>query len=529
MIKNKRIYAAAIAVGAFSGMICIAFRYIVAQITSLRPVLFDHKNTIFSHLGVFASIYTALLITRLLLKHFPKIAGSGLPQTQALMLGRRVYNKPFTYLVVKFIGGILSLSSGLSLGREGTSVQMGSLTGYIAGNIMHIKEGWRRHLIGAGAGAGVAAAFTAPLSASILIIESLQKVTISTTLICTLLAGAVAGLIAKFVTPYNIYDVIPVTEPDVDLWILVLIYIGMGIFFALVGKLFSNMLIKGKDLYSDIRSRFITKKRITGILAEVFILASVTWLMGFVFTDMIGGDQSFLVKESTINTFLKSDIADSRLLTSTVNLVILFLVTTAIWAFTVLSHSSGYPGGIFLPMMTVGGLLGKLFYDAILLFWSNGILATDLSGYFILLGMSSVFIAVMGTPITGFILISEMTGHYETFFPALITGTAVYFFAQILKIRPLNEMLYEYIISQDASQPARTILYLDIERNSYFNGKRIDGIGLPSDCFIIDITREGKKIPTIPSTVVKEGDQVGIDLNSKDIEELYRSFISLGC
>lgn len=527
-VKNERIYIAAMAVGAISGVICTAFRYIVAQIAQLRPQLFSHSNSIIEHAGVFCTIFTALLIARLMIGKFPKSGGSGLPQTQALMFGRRIYSTPFLYLAVKFIGGILSLSSGLSLGREGTSVQMGSLTGYIAGNLLHTREGRKRHLIAAGAGAGVAAAFTAPLSSSILIMESLQKVTMTTTLLCTLLAGAVAGVIAKFITPNNIYDLIPVENPHDNFAKLLPVYLVMALFFALFGKIFSQMLLKGKELYAKMKVSFGEKGRSTAIFKEVLLLTATTWLMGLIFTEMIGGDQTFLVKESVINSFLTSEVAKSALLTRIVNLAILLMIIVAIWSFTVLSHSSGFPGGIFLPMMTVGGLLGKLFYEIAISICGTEYIGEGLGGYFILLGMSAFFIAVMRTPITGFILISEMTGHYETFFPVLIIGTLVYYFTQIMKVEPLNDMLYDFMITHDNMQPERTTVYIDIERSSYLNGKSIHQINLPEKATIKEIIRNEKRIPIRPSSTVAEGDQIGIEVDSKDIERLYRSLICLG-
>jgi len=522
------IYIAAMAVGAISGLICATFRYTVAQIAGLRPYMFSHSNHIIVHVVVFCSIFTALYITRWLVEMFPKSGGSGLPQTQALMYGRRVYNTPFIYLAVKFIGGVLSLSSGLSLGREGTSVQMGSLTGYITGNLLHTKEGKKRHLIAAGAGAGVAAAFTAPLSSSILIMESLQKVTITTTLLCTLLAGAVAGVIAKFITPDNIYDLIPVVTPKDNFAVLIPIYVAMALFFALFGKLFSNMLLKGKEIYAKMKAGIQEHGKGRGIFKEVMLLASATWLMGLVFTEMIGGDQTFLVKESVINSFLASEVLHSQIITRIVNLLILLMVIVAIWSFTVLSHSSGFPGGIFLPMMTVGGLLGKLFYEAAAFVCGTGYIGEGLGGYFILLGMSAFFIAVVRTPITGFILISEMTGHYETFFPTLIIGTLVYFLTQTLRVEPLNDMLYDFMIEHDTMQPERTTVYIDIERSSYLKGKQICHISLPDGAAIKEIVRNKKTIPVGPTTTVEEGDQIGIELDSKDIERLYRSLICLG-
>ncbi len=527
-LKNEKIYAASIAVGALSGMICVAFRYTVAQVTSIRPQLFNHSNSIITHIGVFCTIYIALLITRKLIFKFPKISGSGLPQTQSLIFGRRVYNKPFLYLWVKFTGGILSLCSGLSLGREGTSVQMGSLIGYTTGNLIKVKEGKKRHLIAAGAGAGVAAAFTAPLSSSILIMESLQKVTLSTTIICTLLAGTTAGILSKLITPYNVYDTIPVSTPNAPFTALLPIYIVMSLFFSLFGKLFSNMLFKGKELYANWKIKLEKRGKGRATFKETLILAAATWTMGLFFTDMIGGDQTFLVKESIIEGFLTTDILNSKTITGLLNILILLGVTIIIWSFTILSHSSGFPGGIFLPMMTVGGVLGKLFYDIFCLIFGAEILGRELDGYFILLGMSAFFIAVMRTPITGFILISEMTNHYETFFPILIIGTLVYYTTQLLRVEPLNDMLYNFMIEHDTKEPPRTTIYIDIEENSYLNGRSINNLTLPDKCTLKEIIRNKKSIPIKATQIIAEGDQIGIEMNSDDIEKLYRSLITLG-
>lgn len=526
--KNEKIYIASIIVGVISGIICVAFRYCIAQVTSLRPKLFNHSNSLTTHIGVFCTIYAALFITRLLIDKFPKISGSGLPQTQALMFGRRVYNKPLMYLVVKFFGGVFSLCSGLSLGREGTSVQMGSLTGYITGNILNTKEGQKRHLIAAGAGAGVSAAFTAPLSSSILIMESLQKVTLSTTIICTLLAGTIAGIISKLITPFNIYQTIPVATPQIPLTTLLPFYLAMSIFFALFGKMFSKMLLKGKEIYAKWKTYLAKRGRTRALITEVLLLSTTTWIMGLFFTDMIGGDQTFLVKESVINSFLATDILHNEIITKLLNMLILLGVTIIIWSFTILSHSSGFPGGIFLPMMTVGGLLGKLFYDITSFICAQHLMETDLSGYFILLGMSAFFISVMRTPITGFILISEMTGHYETFFPTLIIGTLVYYFTQLARVEPLNNMLYNFMVAQDTEQPERTTIYLDIEPESYFNGRTINKLTLPADCTLKVLIRENKSIPISSTLKILKGDQIGIEIKSKDIEKLYRSLISLG-
>lgn len=525
-MKNRGygIFGAAIAVGALSGLICVAFRYTIAATGALRPILYNHNNPIVAHLAVFSAIFTALLLTGWLVEKFPKISGSGLPQTQALMYGRRVYSRPFTYLVIKFIGGILSLTSGLSLGREGASVQMGSLTGYIAADLFKVSEGKRRHLIAAGAGAGVSAAFTAPLSSSILVMESLQKVTITTTLICTLLAGGVAGIIAKFIVPTNIYDLIPVTAPQSFGWQQLVTFAAMATFFAFAGKLFSSMLINGKRHFNAIHNSQPQKYR---LLKQTLILASITWITGLFFTDMIGGDQAYLVKEGT------ATMSENRLL----NIVTLSATIAIAATFTIISHSSGYPGGIFLPMMTIGGLLGKLFYELMLLlgttsnswpYWREVCGTGNLSGYYIFIGMSAFFIAVVRTPITGFVLISEMTGHYETFFPTLIVGVMVFFLTHLMKVVPLNDLLYNFMIKHDKEQPVRSTIYINVGEGSYFYNKLCRQVILPSGCRITKLYRNKKEIPIGPLLRIEADDSIGIEVYSDEIEQLYRALVSFG-
>ena len=119
-MRNYKIYLSSILVGIFTGIICIGFRYIISYINDIRPYIFndlaislgiENKNII--HSIVFLCVFILLLFVGFLVKKFPKIEGSGLPQTQALLYGRIKYNRPFTSLLIKFIGGVLSLGTGL--------------------------------------------------------------------------------------------------------------------------------------------------------------------------------------------------------------------------------------------------------------------------------------------------------------------------------------------------------------------------------------------------------------------------------
>lgn len=110
-------------------------------------------------------------------------------QTRGVINGRIEYAHSFRQLLAKFAGGVLTLSSGLSMGREGPSVQMGSYIGDLVSKWGHILSGERKQLLAAGAGAGLAAAFAAPLAAATLVIESIERFDAPKTAITTILAG----------------------------------------------------------------------------------------------------------------------------------------------------------------------------------------------------------------------------------------------------------------------------------------------------------------------------------------------------
>jgi Chloride channel protein EriC len=258
------------------------------------------------------------------------------------------------------------------------------------------------------------------------------------------------------------------------------------------------------------------------LFIQAFFLSSITWIIGLFYPTIIGGDQTFLVHQANYN--------------HTWNLLYLGAAIFVISLFTIVSNSSGYPGGIFLPMMTVGGLSGKFFYDLIMVIatlfnYENIFSGINMSGYFILIGMSAFFIAVVRTPITGFILIAEMTGRYEVFFSTLVVGILVYYFTQLLRVKPMNDLLYDFMVKNSYDEPLSTTIYLEVESGSYLCDKKIDKVSLPDGCHIVTVIRDGEqlfgeKLYGMNNILMAE-DQIGIELRTSDIEKVYQSLVSL--
>ena len=172
---DARLYFVSIFVGLLTGLVAVPYHYLLWYFFDVRKTFFTAHYPWYWHVLLFFILWGILIFVASLVKRMPLIAGGGIPQTRAANNGRIRYEHPFKELVAKFCGGVLALSAGLSLGREGPSVQIGSYIGTLISRWGHILKGERKQLLAAGAGAGLSAAFAAPLSSSLLVIESIER------------------------------------------------------------------------------------------------------------------------------------------------------------------------------------------------------------------------------------------------------------------------------------------------------------------------------------------------------------------
>lgn len=446
MRVTYRFYIASIFIGIIGGFVCVAFRYLIYWADNIRISLFKTDNfsdferslnhgitsdeilfLIMKYLILFLLTILFLNVIYRLVQKFPTTSGSGLPQTKALLEKKMEYKSPFKNIIAKFLGGVLSISSGLSFGREGSSVQMGSLIGFIFGKSFKVENDNQNYLIAAGAGAGISAAFTAPLASSILILESLKNdytADLKRLTISTLLSGLCAGIIAILFFPTNIYSSISIVKPELKEYQMLMVLIIMSIIFSFLGKAFSNLFIYIKLHYERFQRKYDR---------HYIMLATLIVIITFFYPSLVGGNQIITIEIIENNSFSLFG-----------NLLILGILATL----TIISNATGFPGGLFIPLLSMGGLLGKIFCIALAHF---DIISLSNTGYFVLIGMSVFFISVVRTPLTGFILISEMTGNYDVMFPTLVVGILTYIFTEILKVRPLDNILYDLMMKNRIS------------------------------------------------------------------------------
>lgn len=498
-LKYVKLYLLCILVGAFTGIVTIPYHYLLGKASVLRHLLFNSQVHWWMHLLVILSMWIIGLIIHYCVKKCSFISGSGIPQVEGAIYGRFQFNRPFKALVLKFTGGLASIGIGLSLGREGPSVQMGAFIARLIGKWTHASVSEQRYLYTGGASAGLSSAFIAPLASSIFIVEELEKFDSVKIIITSLLASTIAGAMAGWAFPGNLYAPINAAYPsELSLAGIILSFIAFSLLVSLIGKFFNGCLLYFQQKYSEIR---------ISVYLKILSVVVVTYIIGYFFSDLLAGGEDFLLAQAGTTAY-----------TGIWFLCAIILIKLL---FTALSYSTGFPGGIFLPLLVIGGLTGKVFS---LVLVSQGCLAAEHCGFFMAIGMAAAFASVVRSPVTGIILLLEMTHKFELLVPMTIVVGITYFISDIGGVKPIYDQLYLRLLpkSPEDSRTRHTISF-EVNTDSYMEGKRAEEIILPKDCKIERVIRKGIPLP-LQDNPIHPGDQVDISLPSGDLEKLYRTF-----
>ena len=196
---NGKLYFACLLVGTITGAIVSCYRWGLEEIGIFRKAYFSDVslNNPVSLLKVWLIFIAVGLIVNYLFKKFPKTSGSGIPQVKGLILGRINYNNWFFELLAKFVAGVLGIGAGLSLGREGPSVQLGSYVGYGISKIFKKDTVERNYLLTSGSSAGLSGAFGAPLAGVMFSIEEIHKYLSGKLLICAFVSSIAADFVGR--------------------------------------------------------------------------------------------------------------------------------------------------------------------------------------------------------------------------------------------------------------------------------------------------------------------------------------------
>ena len=415
-----RLVALALVGGALAGLVGGLFRRSLAWADVARTTLLDwtREEPALRWAVPVLCAAAAVALARLVVRWVPDAGGSGVQRVEANMRSEIGF-APWQVVPAKFIGGFLAIGAGLALGREGPSVQMGAAIGSEAGRIGGVPEHDRRTLSAALAGAGLGVAFSAPLGGAVFVFEEVSRA-VRTRLVVTTLAGSAAAVAVahQIVTDGPILPV-----PDVasgPMWTLAL-FAALGVLLGGMGVAYNRVVILFLD-WSD-RLPSIPPE------AKAAVIGALVGLLGILSPAIVGGGEEL----------------NEAILLGRYSLGGLLLVLVVRWVLGPLSYAAGAPGGLFAPLLVVGAAAGAVLAEGLNLI-APGL---DLSPIaFAIVGMSTFFSAVVRAPLTGVILIVEMTATTSLLVPMLLAAATAVVTATLLRGPPVYDSLRERLPSQ---------------------------------------------------------------------------------
>ena len=423
-----------VGVGIAAGLSVGAFRYLLAVSGAFRQGLCEAVSIaaaqgrwLWPILYMSAFFIIAWLLAKIVARE-PMCTGSGIPQVKGVLMGKMSMNWA-SVLVAKIAGGVLAIGAGMSLGREGPSVQLGACAGQ---GIGHLSQSFHRglearNLLVAGAGAGLAAAFNAPLAGVIFGLEELQRTFSAAALLVSITAAvtatAVTGLFFGSSPVFSLGYLLPMPL-DMLGWLA-----GLGLFVGTLGRMFNPSLLWAQDFYERLGLKGMYKPLLPLLLAAC---------LGFVLPEILGGG-SHLVDALAVESY---------------SLAFLCLLFAGKFLFTMLCFGSGVPGGICLPMRVLGALGGAIFSN---LLAGAGLCPAMYLPDMIVFGMAAYFAVVAKSPVTGSVLIMEMTGSFQHMLALLIVSLSAYAVSDLTGGRPVYVQLLGRMLRKNKGKEKKNL------------------------------------------------------------------------
>jgi chloride channel protein, CIC family len=396
----------ALIIGALTGLAVVAFILATERLgMRLYPVGGAPWRRLLFPIG------GSLGVGYLLYKYFPNARGSGVPQTKAALYAREGRITLRTVLG-KFFCTSATLASGIPLGREGPSVQVGAGIGSVLGRVLGLRTEQVKRLIPVGAAAAIAAAFNTPLAAVLFALEEIVGDLNAPVMGAVVLASATAWMVLR--VSLGNHPLFKVPQYQLVHPAEFAVYAVLGVAGGLISAVFAKLLL-------GIRERFLRFPRHT-VWFQPLAGGLLVGVMGWFVPQVLGVGYGFVGEALNGNMAFK---------------MMLLLVVLKLFAVTT-SYASGNAGGIFGPALFIGAMLGGSVGTVAHHFFPH---YTATPGAYALVGMGAVFAGVVRAPMTSVLMIFEMTQDYAVIVPLMIANLVSLFIASRLQHEPIYEAL----------------------------------------------------------------------------------------
>lgn len=423
-IARSKIILQAVMVGLISGLLVVFFKVSINKLFEfiqnfISQFDLSHKLLIFPLITTLGGLISGVLV----FKFAPETKGSGIPFVKMVMARMGNITRVRT-IVVKFLAGVAGIGTGLSLGREGPSVQLGAGAGALVGKIFKMKGTDQGKLIAAGAGSAIGATFNAPIAGTIFVLEELVNKFSASLLFPVLVATVTASSVARHFLGNNPSFTIPYITHDLS-FEGISVCIILGIVAGFLGVAFAKIIYKNNEFFEKMdKIPNWLKPAIAGFGIGV-IGIFIPYVLG-------SGNLS-------VDLLLQHKLA----------LSVVVLVFAVKFFVTPFCFGSGAAGGIFLPMLMLGSFLGYIVASIFNMFGFHVDVVV-----MAMIGMGAFLASVARTPITAVVMVFEMTAGYTHILPIMLSAAIADLIAEKLNHRPIYASL---IVNQVKSQEAKLL------------------------------------------------------------------------
>lgn len=469
-------------VGALAGVVVSLFRLCIEELSRLVADFYRFSRSAPQWLFLWALLSVAIaLLVGLLVKSDDDIKGSGIPQVEGQLNDQLTINW-FSVLWKKFIGGILSVGMGLFLGREGPSIQLGASVGQGFSKLTKANHTEEKILISSGASAGLSAAFNAPIAGLLFVVEEVHH-NFSPLVWLTSFASAVT---ANFVslTFFGLEPVLYLGEiPSLPLdhyWLLLVLGVVLGV----LGRFYQIVLLALAGWYR----RIPLPQHFHGLIPFLLVIP-----IGYLFPDLLGGGNQIVLQLGQ----------QLPLLGTLLGLLLLRFV------FSMVSYGSSLPGGIFLPILTLGAVIGGIFGGlCVQLLGMDPIYVKD----FVVIAMAGYFAVIGKAPLTAIILVTEMVGSLVHLMPLGVVALVAYIVVDSLGGDPIYESLLERLVkTKPKDLTGRKVSFeWPVTAESTLTGVMVRDFKWPKEMLLVSIRRGDHELLIHGDTVLQIGDTLTI-------------------
>ena len=467
--------------GAFTGLlvgtIVYFFKWVAEWLTDKSVEIYHYaQSNPWIAVAIIAGAVALALVMYFLQRWAPETAGGGIPRAEGVLRGLLTFRWLRTAIAV-IINSWISFFAGLPLGSEGPSVLLGTSIGGGTCKLPLSHNSWDRYIMTGGACAGFAVATAAPVTGILFALEEAHKrftpmiflMAMSSVLfgvtasnLWTLLLGEHAHALFNLTVKMGAFEMSDIWVPLILGVVIAIVACGYNLFVFIIGKTYDTKL-----------------KRIPqwARLIIVFVLTAVIGLLAFgnfQGTDALGGGGGLISK-----------LAGNRLAEVNFSWKIIFVLLIIRFLMIAFSTGSGATGGVFIPMLSIGALLGALFAE---LFVKVG-MSEDLYSTVVMLSMCAFMGACTRAPLTALVFMVESTWSFTNLFYVAITVFISYFLCEIVNVEPLYDVLLERMIHKQNHGKTHQILRMEfvVQQGAFAIGKAVRDILWPSNTKVSEI------------------------------------------